>query len=63
VMGKSRQNTTAAVAPFIGVIEPDQRKKVTRSVVKPISFDCDTITAMAFGVVSARYTFYGIRPT
>src|SRR5262245_56455192 len=30
-MGKSRQNMTAAEALFIGVIEPDQRKKVTRS--------------------------------
>src|SRR5262249_37914933 len=31
-MGKSRHNTTAAVALLIGVIEPDHRKKVTEFV-------------------------------
>jgi len=62
-MGKSRQNMTAVAELFIGVIEPDERKKVTLSAVKPISFDMDTITAMAFGVVSARCTFHEIRPT
>jgi len=54
---------TAVAELFIGVIEPDERKKVTLSAVKPISFDMDTITAMAFGVVSARCTFHEIRPT